>query len=430
MWIKFGRGVFIMKKIICVLLLVLSAPFLLTGCTGEATAAMTESGNGTFGNSSSGSGSSGNVNYAPDYSRDNSISTRKSASGVVEAVDSYTITAPFGGLLEHFDLRKGDAVTKEDILFEVDTVKVYSPRDGSVSGVRAMPGDYAQTVQTRYGALCYIEPAPGLVINASISGAYAKAENKTIHAGEVLYIRNSSNARFTGEGEVVGVNGDKYSVELGKGSLENGDVVSLFRDSGFRSESKVGTGKVARIDPVPVVSQGSILKVHVSEGQKIERGELLFEMVGGDLTGYIKADPSDTGGEAASEDVKNDGRGNASGNNIENTIKAGRDGVLGDISVAAGQPIQKDQPLATLYSTSDMAVIAEVDEIDIGDLEKGDDVTIIFDGLPDKSFEGNIETISELGIKKLNASYFDIKVSFEPDPKVRLGMSATVYFDD
>jgi biotin carboxyl carrier protein len=424
MWIKFGRDVFIMKKIICVLLLALSVPFLLTGCTGEATAALAEAGSGSSGNDTF-----GNVNYAPDYSRDNSISMRKSASGVVEAVDSFTITAPFGGLLEHFDLRKGDAVTKEDILFEVDTVKVYSSRDGSVSAVRVMPGDYAQTVQTRYGALCYIEPDPGLVINASISGAYAKAENKAIHAGEVLYIKNSSNARFTGEGEVVGVNGDKYNVELRKGSLENGDVVSLFRDSGYRSESKVGTGKVARIDPVPVASQGSVLKVHVSEGQKIKRGELLFEMVGGDLTGYIKADPGESGGKTASED-KNDGSGNASRNNIENVIKAGRDGVLGDIFVSAGQPVQKDQPLATMFSTSDMVVIAEVDEIDIGDLEKGDDVTIVFDGIPDKSFEGNIETISELGIKKQNASYFDIKVSFEPDPKVRLGMSATVYFED
>lgn len=422
-----------MKIIICVLLLVLSAPCLLTGCTGEATAAPAETGSGSSGNNSSGNNSSGNgpfgnVNYTPDYNRDNSISMGKSASGIVEAVDSYTITAPFGGLLEHFDLRRGDAVTKEDILFEVDTIKVYSPRDGSVSGVRAMPGDYAQTVQTRYGALCYIEPDPGLVINASISGAYAKAENKTIHAGEPLYMRNSSNARFTGEGEVIGVNGDKYSVEVFKGSLENGDVVSLFRDGGYRSESKVGTGKVARIDPVPVVAQGSVLKVHVSDGQKIKRGELLFEMVGGDLTGYIEAAPGE-GGKAASED-ENDGWGNAPDSNIENTIKAGRAGVLGDIAVSAGQPIQKDQPLATLFSTSDMAVIAEVDEIDIGHLEEGDDVTIIFDGIPGKAFEGNIETMSELGTKKQNASYFDVKVSFEPDPEVRLGMSATVYFED
>jgi multidrug efflux pump subunit AcrA (membrane-fusion protein) len=407
-----------MKKIVCVLLLVLSAPFLLTGCTGEATAALAEAGNG----------SSGNVDYAPDYSRVNSISTGKSASGVVEAIDSYTITAPFGGLLEHFDLRRGDVVTKEDILFEVDTVKVYSARDGTVSAVRAMPGDYAQTVQTRYGALCYIEPDPGFVINASISGAYAKPENKTLHAGEALYIRNSSNTRFTGEGEVVGVNGDKYSVEVWKGSLENGDVVSLFRDGGYRSESKVGTGKVARIDPVPVVAQGSVLKVHVSEGQKIKRGELLFEMVGGDLTGFVKADPGE-GGKTASED-ESDGKGTAFGSNIENTIKAGRDGVLGDIAVSAGQPIQKDQPLATLFSTSDMAVIAGVDEIDIGALEEGDDVKVVFDGIPGKTFEGNIETISELGTKKQNASYFDVKVSFEPDPEVRLGMSATVYFED
>jgi HlyD family secretion protein len=115
---------------------------------------------------------------------------------------------------------------------------------------------------------------------------------------------------------------------------------------------------------------------------------------------------------------------------MENTIKADSAGVLGEIFVTAGQPVQKDQPLATLYSTSEMTVITEVDEIDVGSLEEGDDVTIVFDGIPDKIFEGNIEKISGLGIKKQNASYFDVKVSFKPDPKVRLGMGANVYFEE
>ncbi|HEX2946966.1 MAG TPA: HlyD family efflux transporter periplasmic adaptor subunit [Clostridia bacterium] len=404
-----------MKKIVCLLLMIIVLPFQFTGCTGDATAALAETDNYSYdiGLPQDGRG--------PAEGRSQAIVApgEKSASGTVEAVDSHTISAPFGGLLEYLDVRRGDDVSKDDVLFELNTVKVYSPRDGSVTAVRTVSGDYAQTVQARYGALCYIEPDPGLVVNAAVTGAYNKAENKTIHAGELLYVKNSLNARFTGEGGVIGVNRDKFSVELERGSLQNGDTVSLFRKEDYSAESRVGTGKVSRIDPVPVTSQGSVLKVHVSEGQKVKKGDLLFEMVGGDLTGYGKENADNSSD-----------RETASINDIDNTIKAGRDGVLGDIFVAAGQPVQKDQPLAKLYAKSDMVVIAEVDEIDIGSLDEGDDVTIVFDGIPGKSFEGNIETISGLGIKKQNAGYFDVRISFEPDPKVRLGMSATVYFED
>ena len=46
-----------------------------------------------------------------------------------------------------------------------------------------------------------------------------------------------------------------------------------------------------------------------------------------------------------------------------------------------------------------MLVVARVDEMDRGDLDEGDEVTIMFDSIPGKSYEGTVETISGLGLK-------------------------------
>lgn len=326
------------------------------------------------------------------------LQPQKSAAGMVEAVNVCQITAPFDGMLCPFDLEQGGTVKKGDALFTLDTRKVYALCDGTVGSARALPGDSAEAVQARYGALCHIEPNYPLRVNASISGTYNSAENKLISTGEKLYIKKHG-GKASGSGSVISVKGSSYVVEVNDGSFKIGDNVQLYLKNDHSLKSKTGTGVITRTDPVAIVSQGTVLKAYAKQGQQVKRGDLLYEMISGNI-GTVPED---------------------------NSVRAQNDGVLGSIFVVTGQPVVQGQLLASVCDNTELRVNASVDEMDLGAVEVGGTVSIVLDSFPDKSFKGTVESVSGYGVEKQNASYYDVRIAFEPDENVRIGMSATVY---
>ena len=63
------------------------------------------------------------------------------------------------------------------------------------------------------------------------------------------------------------------------------ETVSIYRRSDYAESSRIGRGTVAAAKVVPIKGSGSILKMHVANGDFVERGELLFETVTGGLDG-------------------------------------------------------------------------------------------------------------------------------------------------
>jgi multidrug resistance efflux pump len=325
---------------------------------------------------------------------------QETADGIVEAVNVYQIIAPYAGTLNHFDWKDGDNVKKGDVLFTLDTNKVYAPCDGTIGSARALPGDSVKAVQARYGALCYIEPENPLIVSASTNGAYNSKANKFINIGENLFIKKT-NGKAPGSGNVITVSGSSYSVEVDAGSYKVGDSVRLYRKDNYSSKSKVGTGTVSRINPVAVAAQSSdtVFKVYAEQNKQVHRGDLLYETIQGNF-GTLPAN---------------------------NEIRSEYNGVIGEVSVSTGQSVRQNQVLASVYDITALRINASVDGKDIGKISVGNKVAIIFDNLPDKSYQGSVEFVSGIGEKKQDASYYEVKIAFTPDEAIKLGMSATVY---
>ena len=187
------------------------------------------------------------------------------------------ITAPFAGTLLAFDLRQGDSVAANETLFTMDTTPIYATQAGTVSAVFAGVGDDASGVAAHYGSLAVIEPKNALYIAASTQQAYDDADNRYIHAGETLYLKRNSDK---GTGIVTSVSGSGYIVEILTGDYDVNDTIRCFRESSMPSDSEVGRGKVTRYDDVLVnASSGRIAAVHVKAGDKVEVGDLLFEVI-------------------------------------------------------------------------------------------------------------------------------------------------------
>lgn len=321
-------------------------------------------------------------------------------TGKVEAKDTVTIKAPFGGAVQDFTLQVGDGVSSGDALMALGTTKIYAPYDGTVRGVFAKPGDAASAVQNRYGALCYIEPAETFLVQATTSNAYNDQENRTLHMGEKLYLSASSGDR-EGVGRVITVSGEVYVIEVTEGDLEARDTVNIFRDSDYTSESRVGRGSVTRNEPIAIAApDGSILSVSVREGSNVKRGDVMFEVVSGTF-----------------DALKTTGA----------TVYAPVDGVVASIAATGGQMANKDQPLLTLYTRDTFQLVSTVTELDVQEIAAGDTVKIVLDGLPGSEYTGTIVAISGIGSMSDNYTEYAVRIDFTPDDAVRLGMSGTAY---
>lgn len=325
-------------------------------------------------------------------------------SGSVVAGETALVTAPYGGRVDTFRLRAGDLVTAGQTLFTIKPTEVLAPCEGTVVGIRPEAGDDAAFLQNRYGALLYLEPSNPFIIETNTKNAYNASDNRDIHIGEVVYIESRVYYNKSGVGYVTAVDADNYTVEVIGGNLVLYDDVTLYREPDFVNHSKIGTGTIDRNTLVPITSEGSVLAIHVAEGDHVERGDLLLEVVEGTLPQGTKP-----------------GR----------EVKAGVDGIVASIDITAGAKATAQQVLATIYPSDQLQVAAEIHELDIANIQVGNQVRVGFPGVrTEEPIRGKVESISALNISSSGDAQYLVYVSFETTAQVRMGMSATIYVNE
>lgn len=109
-------------------------------------------------------------------------------------------------------------------------------------------------------------------------------------------------------------------------------------------------------------------------------------------------------------------------------VRAPFGGTVGAVSVRAGELIAPGQPLVVVGDLSTLRVeTTDLDEIDVGRVVVGQQVTITFDGLSDRVFGGHVARISPMADPGAGGvSYASIVELDEIDPAIRWGMTAFV----
>ena len=198
-------------------------------------------------------------------------------NGKTIPAETIQISAPVSGTAEKVSVEAGQKIQAEDTLYTMKTTKIYADRDGTVAGVFGQPGDDAETVGTRYGAILYLEESPAYTVSASTSNAYNSLEAKHVHTGETVFVVSRTNTARTGKGIVTAVSGTSYTVEITEGVFLSSESVELFRNEEYDYDQKIGRGTISRTDPTAVTAAGAIVKIAVKNGDEVKRGDLLLE---------------------------------------------------------------------------------------------------------------------------------------------------------
>lgn len=320
-----------------------------------------------------------------------------SYAGQVAPGETVHIQAPFAASVEQVSAETGDFVHAGDALFALTTTKIYAPCDGTVQGVLAQEGDRLEDTALFYEGAVYIEPQMKYLVRASADGSSGDKENKMLHMGENVYLRrNNDSNRRTGTGRITAITGGSFTVEVLSGDLTLDDVCYVYRSDSYDYDTRIGRGTVIRNEPVAVNGSGTVLKLHVQDGQTVRKGDVLMETAAG-------ADSA-----AAAQ------------------MTAPVDGILASSSVTVGGTVSQNQLAMEIWPQGTLIFQLNVDEYDLPKFEIGQQYTATLDCLSSRQYEATVTEISFSPSQDTGKTSYAVKFRFDNDDFVRPGMSVTL----
>ena len=200
----------------------------------------------------------------------------------------------------------------------------------------------------------------------------------------------------------------------------------------------VGTQVIAELDKTNLMSQLNTAKTQLATAQSqlnyqtanYKRYKTLFEK------GLVAADDFDNAKlsytqakeqvASAKEEVQR-----AQTNLGYATITSPIDGVVLSKSVEEGQTVAASFSTPELFTIAqdltNMQVVADVDEADIGDVKEGERVTFTVDAYPDDTFEGEVKQVRQEATTTNNVVTYEVVISApNADLKLKPGLTANV----
>lgn len=219
------------------------------------------------------------------------------------------------------------------------------------------------------------------------------------------------------------------------GTQVSGIVSKLFVD--YNSVVKKGQ-VIAELDKTNLMSQLNTAKTQLATAQSqlnyqtanYKRYKTLFEK------GFVAADDFDNAKlsytqakeqvVSAKEEVQR-----AQTNLGYATITSPIDGVVLSKSVEEGQTVAASFSTPELFTIAqdltNMQVVADVDEADIGDVKEGERVTFTVDAYPDDTFEGEVKQVRQEATTTNNVVTYEVVISApNADLKLKPGLTANV----
>ena len=305
--------------------------------------------------------------------------------GATVARSTTAIAADAGGVIDELYIQPGSVVREGEVIARLRTTKVFATQNGTVARVHAEEG------KENEGIVLEITPVSRYTIHCTSEDAYDSISSNLVHCGETLNMKCTTNGTHQGHGRVYSIDDGTYMVETTAGEFYVGETVYLYRDPEFAYKKLVGVGTVVSSAVEAYESDGRITAIHVSEGEYVERGELLYEVI--------------------------DGEG------VE--IVAPADGIITACEVEKGARIEADQTFASVAAYDDICIGIQLEESQTAQVSVGDAAALRYSfDAQERLIPGTVTAISEAKQDEGYTAY----ISPEEAP-LQLGMTVEVRID-
>ena len=390
--------------------------------------------------------------------RKGDITVSISGSGTIESASTKNIVAEVSANVKDVYVEVGDKVSKGDVLFELDSSDLETQirnKQRSVSNLSKTVSEYKEDVNN----LKIYASTNGYVTNLKYDKGDTVSKNSVLfevvdsstYKLETQIYYNANNPVTVGDsvrmmfvetfvyidGVVSKVSDIKEQSTLG-GQLQTVDIkvvnpgytlegvkvsnISIKTQQGLTATG-VGVAEFVTNEAKSFKSSssGTIKEIYISEGCYIEENELIIVLENDDLYDNLsdaRLSLSDANTELS--DIKSD--------YSFYTITSPIDGVITSLSVSEGDYVRSETTLAKVVNNYDIKFDIEVDELDILDLEVGQEAKVTIDAIEETTFKPIVGKISEIALEGTTMSdvtSYPVTISLEGNDSIRMGMNCS-----
>jgi HlyD family secretion protein len=291
---------------------------------------------------------------------------------------------------------------------EASVTKLTSTVSGRVKQILCSVGGDVEKTMLKSNGLFVLSTDSKMKIEFKLATA------NSISVGTTVKVTTGSKT-YKGLVELLAADGKSCTVTL----TDNGTKINAEAVVYTTSGTELGSGKLAINRPylVPATS-GTISKIYVSLNSKVSsRTSLAY------LTGIPTSDSYDTLVKSRAEKVALLKTAMALQKDCK--LTATQDGTVQSLAISDNQDVKKGDSLATMLTVSTIKLNVSVDELDINSVSVGQAASISIDAVTGKTFDGKVESISQIGTTNNSVTTFQVTILLNSDTSLKIGMNAT-----
>lgn len=323
--------------------------------------------------------------------------------GTVVSVESIMIPCNVNGTVKQVNVQVGDRIEKDEILAEIETTKILAPASGKIQ-VWANASSSITELNEKYGAIAYIVPTETYSLKATPKDANGKSIK--VHSGQEVFLRANKDGRHSGQGIITKVDEKEFTVQVNQGNFVANELVDVFMQDDYSVVSRIGQAGIKTSNDITVTGTGYVVRSHVASGDIVQKGDLLFETI----------------------------EGNVAHNTLDaDQILSSETGTLAKLSISAGERIENGKAVAEIYPDNKLRVKALVPEGALSEIHLQETVYISgqYQETSGEPIHGTIEKISLIP-ETFNSedtsfeSYYAVYIIVPDASSLRYGMNVTV----
>ncbi|MEL7564413.1 MAG: efflux RND transporter periplasmic adaptor subunit [Dehalobacterium sp.] len=163
---------------------------------------------------------------------------------------------------------------------------------------------------------------------------------------------------------------------------------------------------------------GTLKKLYVSDGDYVNKGDLLAELESTSLQNEIKTQELQREQSQLSLQEQLE--------SIDDTVVyAPISGVISQVDVTTGERVSENSTVAVVSDLQALEVVIPVDELDINSIQLGMEAAVTVNSVPDMKYEAVVSDIAHEGTVSSGVASYDVTLTLQDIEGLKPGMSAT-----
>lgn len=383
------------------------------------------------------------------------ITSKITGSGSLEAANSYSVTSLVDGAILADYFEEGDQVNEDTVLYDIDSSDMASSLEQSEISLSQAQRSYNNKLKD-LADLTVTAPKAGQVVDIAVEAGDDVSAGQTVAtirdsdtmtlkvpflADEAAGFYVGQSAQVTLDSTFEVLNGTVTEVsgvdQVLTGNVIVRDVTIQVSNPGGLSTSQTGSatvdgcasasgGSFSYLAERSVTAEvsGTVASIHVSEGDRLSQGGAILTLTSDNLEDELQSAAEALRNAELSLESRYD--------QLDNyTITSPISGTVIDKNYNAGENIETGQTLCSIYDLSYLTLTLNVDELDISNIQVGQQVLITAEAVEGRTYTGVVTKVSVAGTSSSGTTTYPVTIRIDETDGLLPGMNvdATITLD-